>query len=72
MVAEGTAHIYPRMGPTHEWDTCAAQAIVECGGGKVREGEGERGEGEGDSEGGSGEAEAGCQAQIPYPLTLVT
>mmetsp|Transcript_7563 Transcript_7563/g.19324 ORF Transcript_7563/g.19324 Transcript_7563/m.19324 type:complete len:340 (-) Transcript_7563:46-1065(-) len=35
MVAEGTAHIYPRMGPTHEWDTCAAQAIVECGGGKV-------------------------------------
>ena len=36
MVAEGSAHIYPRMGPTCEWDTCAAQAIVECGGGKVR------------------------------------
>lgn len=35
MVAEGSAHIYPRMGPTSEWDTCAAQAIVECGGGKV-------------------------------------
>ena len=36
MVAEGTAHVYPRLAPTMEWDTCAAQAIVEVAGGKVR------------------------------------
>jgi len=35
MVAEGTAHVYPRLAPTSEWDTCAAQAIVECAGGQV-------------------------------------
>lgn len=35
MVAEGAAHVYPRLAPTSEWDTCAAQAIVECAGGKV-------------------------------------
>mmetsp|Transcript_52300 Transcript_52300/g.104820 ORF Transcript_52300/g.104820 Transcript_52300/m.104820 type:complete len:339 (-) Transcript_52300:31-1047(-) len=35
MVAEGSAHVYPRLAPTMEWDTCAAQAIVECAGGKV-------------------------------------
>ena len=35
MVAEGNAHIYPRFAGTYEWDTCAAQAIVECAGGKV-------------------------------------
>jgi len=34
-VAEGSAHMYPRLGPTSEWDTCAAQAIVECAGGSV-------------------------------------
>ena len=28
MVAEGTADIYPRLGPTMEWDTAAADAIV--------------------------------------------
>ena len=28
MVAEGTADIYPRMAPTSEWDTAAADAIV--------------------------------------------
>lgn len=28
MVAEGTADIYPRLGPTMEWDTGAAHAIV--------------------------------------------
>jgi 3'(2'), 5'-bisphosphate nucleotidase len=26
-VAEGIAHIYPRFGPTMEWDTAAAHAI---------------------------------------------
>lgn len=34
-VAEGTADIYPRLGPTCEWDTAAAQAIVEAAGGYV-------------------------------------
>jgi 3'(2'), 5'-bisphosphate nucleotidase len=28
MVAEGAADIYPRLGPTMEWDTAAADAIV--------------------------------------------
>ncbi|MDD5435151.1 MAG: hypothetical protein PH343_06955, partial [Nitrospira sp.] len=34
-VAEGKADIYPRFGPTMEWDTAAGQAIVEQAGGKV-------------------------------------
>ncbi|MDU0355527.1 3'(2'),5'-bisphosphate nucleotidase CysQ [Paraglaciecola aquimarina] len=35
LVAEGVAHLYPRLGPTSEWDTGAAQAVVEAAGGKV-------------------------------------
>jgi len=35
LIAEGRAHIYPRFGPTMEWDTAAGQAIVEASGGKV-------------------------------------
>ena len=35
LVAEGRADIYPRAGPTMEWDTAAGQAIVEFSGGKV-------------------------------------
>ena len=35
LVAEGRADIYPRTGPTMEWDTAAGQAIVEFSGGKV-------------------------------------
>jgi 3'(2'), 5'-bisphosphate nucleotidase len=35
LVAEGVAHLYPRLGPTMEWDTAAAQAIVEEAGGKL-------------------------------------
>jgi 3'(2'), 5'-bisphosphate nucleotidase len=35
LVAEGTADIYPRLGPTSEWDTAAAQAVVEAAGGMV-------------------------------------
>jgi 3'(2'), 5'-bisphosphate nucleotidase len=35
LVAEGVADIYPRLGPTSEWDTAAAQAVVEAAGGKV-------------------------------------
>jgi 3'(2'), 5'-bisphosphate nucleotidase len=34
-VAEGKADIYPRLGPTSEWDTAAAQCIVEEAGGKI-------------------------------------
>lgn len=34
-VAEGRATLYPRFGPTMEWDTGAGQAIVEAAGGKV-------------------------------------
>ncbi len=33
MVAGGQADIYPRLGPTSEWDTGAAQAILESAGG---------------------------------------
>jgi 3'(2'), 5'-bisphosphate nucleotidase len=35
MVAEGAADIYVRLGPTSEWDTAAAQCIVEEAGGAV-------------------------------------
>jgi 3'(2'), 5'-bisphosphate nucleotidase len=35
LVAEGKADIYPRLGPTSEWDTAAAQCIVEEAGGKI-------------------------------------
>lgn len=34
-IAEGTADIYPRHGPTSEWDICAAQAVLEAAGGTV-------------------------------------
>jgi 3'(2'), 5'-bisphosphate nucleotidase len=35
LVAEGQADVYPRLGPTWEWDTAAAQCIVEEAGGRV-------------------------------------
>jgi len=35
LVAEGAADVYPRLGPTAEWDTAAAQAVVEQAGGSV-------------------------------------
>jgi len=35
LVAEGQADIYPRFGPTSEWDTAAAQCVVEQAGGVV-------------------------------------
>ena len=35
LVAEGSADFYPRFGPTSEWDTAAAQAVVEAAGGRV-------------------------------------
>ena len=34
-VAEGAADIYPRLGPTMEWDTAAGQGIAEGAGRKV-------------------------------------
>ena len=35
MVAEGKADLYPRLGPTSEWDTAAAQCVVEEAGGAI-------------------------------------
>jgi 3'(2'), 5'-bisphosphate nucleotidase len=35
LVAEGVAHFYPRLGPTMEWDTAAAHAVVNEAGGMV-------------------------------------
>ena len=37
LVAEGAADLYPRLGPTSEWDTAAAHAVVEAAGGQVLE-----------------------------------
>ncbi len=35
LVAEGRADVYARLGPTSEWDTAAAQCIVEEAGGHI-------------------------------------
>jgi 3'(2'), 5'-bisphosphate nucleotidase len=35
LIAEGRADIYPRFGPTMEWDTAAGHAIVNSSGGQV-------------------------------------
>ena len=40
-IAEGHADIYPRMGPTSEWDTAAAHAVLLAAGGKVQTPEGQ-------------------------------
>lgn len=42
LVAEGEADIYPRLGLTSEWDTAAAQCLVEEAGGRVISIAGER------------------------------
>jgi 3'(2'), 5'-bisphosphate nucleotidase len=34
-VAEGSADIYPRLGPTFQWDIAAGQAVLESAGGNV-------------------------------------
>lgn len=34
-IAEGQADIYPRFGPTSQWDTAAAQCVLEAAGGAV-------------------------------------
>jgi 3'(2'), 5'-bisphosphate nucleotidase len=36
-VAEGTADLYPRFGPTMEWDTAAPEAVVVAAGGTITE-----------------------------------
>ncbi len=35
ILAKGEAHLYPRLAPTMEWDTGAAQMVLEEAGGKV-------------------------------------
>jgi 3'(2'), 5'-bisphosphate nucleotidase len=35
LLAEGSADLYPRMGPTSEWDTCAGEALLVAAGGHV-------------------------------------
>jgi len=35
VIAEGAADFYPRLAPTSEWDTAAAQAVLEAAGGCV-------------------------------------
>ena len=34
-LARGTAHVYPRLAPTMEWDTAAAHAVLLAAGGKL-------------------------------------
>jgi 3'(2'),5'-bisphosphate nucleotidase len=40
-IAEGQADIYPRLGPTSQWDTAAAQCVLEVAGGAVLDPAGE-------------------------------
>lgn len=35
-VAEGVVDFYPRLGPTMEWDTCAAHGVLKSAGGNLR------------------------------------
>lgn len=35
LIAEGRFDVYPRLGPTYEWDTAAAQCIIEEAGGQL-------------------------------------
>jgi 3'(2'), 5'-bisphosphate nucleotidase len=35
LIAEGKANFYPRLAPTMEWDTAAAQCILEEAGGSL-------------------------------------
>lgn len=37
LLAEGGADVYPRLAPTSEWDTAAAQAVLEAAGGLVED-----------------------------------
>ena len=42
LVAEGSADLYPRLGPTSEWDIAAGHAVLVAAGGDVRKPDGER------------------------------
>jgi 3'(2'), 5'-bisphosphate nucleotidase len=42
LVAEGKAHLYPRLGPTMEWDVAAAHAVVNASGAQVTQVDGSR------------------------------
>jgi 3'(2'), 5'-bisphosphate nucleotidase len=42
LIAEGKADLYPRFGPTSEWDTAAGQALLETAGGHVTRLDGHR------------------------------
>ena len=35
ILAEGKADLYPRLGPTSEWDIAAAHAVLQAAGGEV-------------------------------------
>ncbi|NNF66414.1 MAG: 3'(2'),5'-bisphosphate nucleotidase CysQ [Gammaproteobacteria bacterium] len=41
LVADGSADIYPRLGPTNEWDTAAAHAVLAAAGGQVLQPDGQ-------------------------------
>ena len=41
LVAEGKADVYPRFGPTMEWDTAAGHAVLAAAGGRVLTTDGE-------------------------------
>ncbi len=42
LLAQGDADLYPRFGPTSEWDTAAGQAVLEAAGGHVTRFDGHR------------------------------
>jgi len=35
LVSDGSVHLYPRLGPTMEWDTAAAHAVLKSAGGEM-------------------------------------
>jgi len=35
LVSDGSVHLYPRLGPTMEWDTAAAHAVLKSAGGEI-------------------------------------
>lgn len=69
-VAEGSADLYPRFGPTREWDTGAGHAVLNAAGGSVTRPDGEPflyGKSETDYLNGAFVAWGGGQAQYSGP-----